>query len=530
MNLDEFLIKGYEVYKKEGKLDDVYEYLIGSGKRLFKEGAHINPNTSDFTRFVKSQFKEKNRDKERILRSELTKEHERLKKYILDSYGHINKKIRKSSQTYFGDELFDNPNIKDNEAFYLTKNREVIKATEYDGIYSFIIGHYEMLEEEKNNLFIKLYFTIDLDKINDFMADFGNFVIENGISTYFKSRLAVSNDMVTIRLYDDKYLDDVLNFIKKYKVNSISNPFMNTVDGIGIVLDDGDSYNLFICKLLCNYYENVKEINKETFASYVKDYMNTLGKSDFLTKCKFGINDPVLQYSNLENILENIPFDYDNFKEKFHKACLDKEKKIENNNEKFRLENKLNHIVSSYIPKLMAELVNLYIFTDEKTTRNAIKNILNNDKVVHEIKGKEVTVSTFLQCFFGHFISVKTIDENRLFEVIENIITEFNLLKELYIVTDPSVDDYEEISFSIQEMIDGEEETKYNLKLNNYENIDKIFNSYNYSNILVRCLQKYYNLDSYNNDEINLYDFSVELANKINVNCPCKKLLIDKSM
>ena len=117
-----------------------------------------------------------------------------------------------------------------------------------------------------------------------------------------------------------------------------------------------------------------------------------------------------------------------------------------------------------------------------------------------------------------------------MLEIISNITTEFILLRELYLIAEPTLDEYEDLTDSIDDMIDGKNQTKYNLKLKKYENIDKTFSYHHYVNILISCLAKYYNLELYKNEKKNVPYFLEQLVNKMNVDYPHAKLLVDKSI
>ena len=127
---------------------------------------------------------------------------------------------------------------------------------------------------------IKLYMTIKENKATDVMSDLGSFLLEKDIRCFYKIRPSEENDMLTVRIDEINKLDELVNWLKSNKDIYFSNhPFMPMVDGIGISLDDGGSYNEFISQTIYDYIINTKEdLGYESFIQYLnsKKYLSSL--------------------------------------------------------------------------------------------------------------------------------------------------------------------------------------------------------------------------------------------------------------
>ena len=79
---------------------------------------------------------------------------------------------------------------------------------------------------------------------------------ENNIKGNYKIRKnSKANDEVTIRIYNPNDYKQVLNCIKLYSdCNTKQHVLMPTIGDIGVIIDDGNSYNKFIV----SEYENIK--------------------------------------------------------------------------------------------------------------------------------------------------------------------------------------------------------------------------------------------------------------------------------
>ena len=134
----------------------------------------------------------------------------------------------------------------------------------------FIIAH-STFEEKANKepITIKLYATIKKDHIAEVMTDLLEIANKHKMPIYFKTRLYETNDMLTIRLENELYLDEIVEYLKSNdNVITTNHPFMPMFDGIGITFDQGGTYNGFIEKQLKEFFkENPNGTYEEFMAS-----------------------------------------------------------------------------------------------------------------------------------------------------------------------------------------------------------------------------------------------------------------------
>lgn len=142
----------------------------------------------------------------------------------------------------------------------------------------------------KNN--IKFYFNIDFENIILLFNDILALSQDEDFDFYVKSRFINCNDMVTLRVTDIEMIDKIYEIIKKYRVPFKNIPMLPLDDEqIGITLDDSNSFNEFLAKIICDYFENSEEVNINTFI----DYWHNIETDN----CVFSYN--------LNNILEKNP-------------------------------------------------------------------------------------------------------------------------------------------------------------------------------------------------------------------------------
>ena len=152
-----------------------------------------------------------------------------------------------------------------------------------------------------DDLYIKLYFTIEEDNINNFLSTIIKYCYNNNISVEAKSRGEKTNDMVVVRIKDITKLDEIISIIKKYQTTpEISNNFIPTYNGVGLTFDYGDSYNHYLAELI---YKYLKSYNIENFKN--EDIIN-LTTPEFLEFAKQQNNKFELKKDDYVNILNLI--------------------------------------------------------------------------------------------------------------------------------------------------------------------------------------------------------------------------------
>lgn len=101
-------------------------------------------------------------------------------------------------------------------------------------------------------------------------------MVKNNISYFLKVAKIVRNDMITIRIGDIIDAYKVIDFINNNLQHGYisSNPFCMTKGIVGLAVDNYNSYNSRVTKLISNYYEyrfSLNELNVwyEDFVNYV---------------------------------------------------------------------------------------------------------------------------------------------------------------------------------------------------------------------------------------------------------------------
>lgn len=166
------------------------------------------------------------------------------------------------------------------------------------------IGHYKKYRFVSSNHFIgfstenynlgssyniKFYFNMETKNIIPLLNDLLKLAQDEDLDFYAKSRPINCNDMVTIRVKDIEKIGRVYELIKKYKIPFNSVPILPLdEEGIGITLDNSESFNNYFAALLCNYFKSSMKINISSFIDYWHN-INT--------------NNHVFTY-NVNNILE----------------------------------------------------------------------------------------------------------------------------------------------------------------------------------------------------------------------------------
>lgn len=124
--------------------------------------------------------------------------------------------------------------------------------------------------------YIKIYVPIDGEGIYDCVEDIFNFMAKHDMSHQSKVGRFLRNDNVVIRLHkgDEKSLRLLIEYIKtnpriQYHLNK-TNPFLPSIDGIGVMNETGISYNDKLCKAITDFINKNKYKNKVTVDEFLK--------------------------------------------------------------------------------------------------------------------------------------------------------------------------------------------------------------------------------------------------------------------
>lgn len=280
------------------------------------------------------------------------------------------------------------------EKFEITiRNRAVspkilVSNTMNGFIYVSVFGN--QLRELNRDSEIKLYMTIKEDKTTDVMSDLGAFLLEKNIRCFYKTRPSEENDMLTIRIDEIDKLDELVNWLKNNKDIYFSNhPFMSMVDGVGISLDDGGSYNQFISETIYDYIINTKEnLGYESFIKYInsKNYLSRLD------------NQENRLYDKNLNLALKGTIALGKFKEEY-KTTIDNSNKYKALKSSFeKLEIDLGRSIKVYDDKAILDLINTNL--DVIKMDNNYTDMNNND-LLFSYYGKKVEDSSLIDYMYN---------------------------------------------------------------------------------------------------------------------------------
>lgn len=127
--------------------------------------------------------------------------------------------------------------------------------------------------------YIKIYVPLDGEGLYDCVGDIFRFMAKHNMSHQSKVGRELRNDNVVIRLHkgDEKSLRLLIDYIKtnpriQCHLNR-TNPFLPSIDGIGVMNETGISYNDELCKAITRFItenRNKDKVSVDEFLSYMK--------------------------------------------------------------------------------------------------------------------------------------------------------------------------------------------------------------------------------------------------------------------
>jgi len=151
---------------------------------------------------------------------------------------------------------------------------------------------------------VKVYFPVKYDYLISALKTTFLYLIRNNIKATVKFHLKATNEGIVIRFYDKK---DVMSFISycnnNFRLKDLLvnvNPFIATINGIGIVRDDNtvNSYNGTLSATLKEYFTLLKDNN-------ILDKASDLDFLDYLIK-RANIEENEFIKFNIKAIISNI--------------------------------------------------------------------------------------------------------------------------------------------------------------------------------------------------------------------------------
>lgn len=177
-------------------------------------------------------------------------------------------------------ELIDNRNLFDT---WFNRYRGANDVFAYcDPNWNYFFQFRRWNDEENKDEFIKLYIPIKKNSLYNGVNQIIDFIRSLGVQHCSKVSSKIRSDNFIVRLkkgdYDTAY--KIINFIKTnaYLQDGLNetNPFVPTVDGIGIMEETGISYNSEMANLISNYIDDcykkgVTNVDINSFSAWMKD-------------------------------------------------------------------------------------------------------------------------------------------------------------------------------------------------------------------------------------------------------------------
>lgn len=130
-------------------------------------------------------------------------------------------------------------------------------------------------QEISNKEWVKLYIAIDYNHINKAVNELINF-LNSKVDYIYDMKVArkMRSDSIVIRVKNKEQVKGVLNFVNNNSIIqdglNVPNPFMPSINKIGVVKDWGGSYNDFIAGIVCDFLKQSEDISYGAFINYLK--------------------------------------------------------------------------------------------------------------------------------------------------------------------------------------------------------------------------------------------------------------------
>lgn len=339
--------------------------------------------------------------------------------------------------------------------------------------------------------YIKFYLQIPNNIREKFMIDYGNFVKENKVRGTYKIRNGVnSNDMLTVRVFNPKHYKKVFNFLSNYiKDKNNKHEFIPTIDGIGVTIDDGGSYNKYITDGLINYFNNCKSVEEVSNINFLK----------FMTDKK------TIDKMNLDNTYSSFIYNINLLNSFDKKLNLEEVINLIEKSQSMIADYPFENHEIIYLNRVIKEIINSISYDGLETALKMLEEFLNNKNLNCEITTIKNTMENRLKRF-GRYNSNNSINN---FLKQQLIIYNNNLNNVCKLIDDTfnkdSIDGVINLLNELKKIIDSNSE-KYNIKEVNipyfsndeFHSINDKVNNLSLSNIYRRLL-KLYNLEDDNN-------------------------------
>ena len=182
---------------------------------------------------------------------------------------------------------YPNQNVKDNYDYWKGRyqNNSNIKVFEVESNSFLWFSNGKLNGNE-----IKLYIPMDYNHVQEGASRLFDFISSTNMTHQSKIASIIRNDNVVVRvtnLEDAKKVIDFVNSNYYIKEGMIKvNPFLPNCNGVGITMDNKFSFNSETSKLVSNFIEYMKSINRmdlitvDNFNSYIKNSISNVQDPD----------------------------------------------------------------------------------------------------------------------------------------------------------------------------------------------------------------------------------------------------------
>ena len=126
---------------------------------------------------------------------------------------------------------------------------------------------------------MKLYVAWEPEYVDNYVNSIIDFMVKNNMSYYLKVAKIVRNDMATISIGDITDAYKVIDFINNnfQRGHIKTNPFCMTKGIVGLAVDNYNSYNSRVEKLIGSYYEykislGERDVGYDDFVEFVSHF------------------------------------------------------------------------------------------------------------------------------------------------------------------------------------------------------------------------------------------------------------------
>jgi len=243
-------------------------------------------------------------------------------------------------------------------------------------------------------------------------------------------------DGFIIRLFSKDAANKVINECKNFDNFLDLNPFIPTINKIGIARDTyGISYQFHLCKILSNYcLKCMNNINNEIFTvNDFKNYLNSLYSNNLTNKENFMNNvviDGINSILNNTNILDTFSDSYDIKYEPINYEYDEVNNSYSYDGLYVKMDNNLNLFIDLQVNRFLKILHELKTNNNKQYILNEkivayVSNLIDkendayeNVKITHKIKNEEI--KKLIPYFYAYFgINKRKFDSYKALDIIQ---------------------------------------------------------------------------------------------------------------